>query len=102
MTGAFDKVIPARLLLNMRERKFHEWKMKWVSSFISNRTMTLCPPGYNTDPFLMHTGIPQGSPLLPIIFLFYNANLVDAFKPLTLSASGTGFVSNANALAFGK
>jgi hypothetical protein len=50
---------------------------KWVGSFISNRTTTLCLPGYNTDAFPTHTGVPQGSPLSPILFLFYNANLVE-------------------------
>jgi hypothetical protein len=50
----------------------------------------------------MHIGIPQGSPLLVILFLFYNANLVKAGNPLTLPASGTSFVDNTNALAFGK
>jgi hypothetical protein len=64
--------------------------------------MTLCVPGYNTDAFSMHTGIPQGSPLLPILFLFYNANLVEICNHPTLPASGTGFVDNVNALAFSK
>ncbi len=36
MMGAFDKVLPARLLHNMRERKILEWIVKWVASFISN------------------------------------------------------------------
>jgi hypothetical protein len=75
MTGAFDRVIPARLLHNTKERKIPEWIVKWVGRFISNRTTTLCLPGYNTDAFPMHTGIPHGSPLSPIHFLFYNARV---------------------------
>jgi hypothetical protein len=102
MTGALDRVVPARLLHIMRERKIPEWIVKWVGSFISNRTTTLCLPGYNTDAFSTHTGIPQGSPLSPILFLFYNANLVEICNPPTLPASGTGFVDDVNALAFGK
>jgi hypothetical protein len=102
MTGAFDRVVPARLLHNMRERKIPDWSAKWVGSFISNRTTTLCLPGYNTDAFPTHTGIPQGSPLSPILFLFYNANLVEICNPPTLPASGTGFVYDRNTLAFGK
>jgi hypothetical protein len=39
--GAFDRVVPAWLLHNMRERKIPEWIVKWVGSFISNRTTTL-------------------------------------------------------------
>ncbi len=62
----------------------------------------MCLPGYNTNAFSTHTGIPQGSPLSPILFLFYNANLVDICNPPTLPASGIGFVDDVNALAFGK
>jgi hypothetical protein len=102
MTGAFDRVVPARLLHNMRERKIPEWIVKLVGSFISNRTTTHCPPGYNTDAFPTHMGIPQGSPLSPILFLFYNANFVDACNLPTLPSSGIGFVDDVNALAFGK
>jgi hypothetical protein len=102
MTGAFDRVVPAWLLHIMREQKTPEWIMKWVGSFISNRTTTLCLSGYNTNAFPTHTGIPQGSPLSPIIFLFYNANLVDICNPPTLPATGISFVDNVNTLAFGK
>ncbi len=76
--------------------------MKWVGSFISNRTTTLCLPGHNTNAFPTHTGITQGSPLSPILFLFYNANLVDACNPHTLPSSGISFVDDVNTLAFSK
>ncbi len=102
MMGAFDRVVPARLLHNMRERETPEWIVKWVGSFISNRTTTLCLLCYNTNAFPMHTGICQGSPLSPILFLFYNANLVEICNPRTHPTSGTGFVDNVNTLVFGK
>ncbi len=86
----------------MRERKIPEWIVQWVGSFISNRTTTLCLPGYNTDDFPTHTGIPQGSPLSPVLFLFYNANLVDACNLPTSLSSGISFVDDVNALGFGK
>jgi hypothetical protein len=50
----------------------------------------------------MHTGISQGSPLLPILFLFYNANLVNAGNLLTLPGSETSIVNNVNILEYGK
>ncbi len=36
ITGAFNRVVPARLLHNMMEIKVPEWILKWVGSFISN------------------------------------------------------------------
>jgi hypothetical protein len=102
MTGAYDRVVPARLLHNLKERKVHEWIVKWVGSSINNRITTQCLPGYNTNASSTHTGIPQVSPLLPILFFFYNANLVEICNPSTLPATGTSFVDNVNALAFGK
>jgi hypothetical protein len=86
----------------MRETKISESIVKWVSSFISNRITTLCLPGFNTDAFLTHTGILQGSPLSPILFLSYYANLVDACNPPTSPYSGISFIDNVNALAVGK
>ncbi len=71
MTGAFDRVVPSRLLHNIKEKKILEWRVKWVGSFIGNRTTTLRLPGYKTDAFLTHMGIPQASPLSAILFLFY-------------------------------
>jgi hypothetical protein len=32
MSGAFDRVVPARLLHNMRERRIPEWIVKWVGA----------------------------------------------------------------------
>jgi hypothetical protein len=94
MTGALDKVVPAWLLHNKSERKVLEEIVKWVSKFISNRTITLCLPGYRIDTFPTYMGSLQGSPLLP--------NLVNACNLPTIPASGTGNVDNVNTLAFGR
>jgi hypothetical protein len=102
MTGAFDRVVTARLLHNMNERKIPEWIARWVGSFISTTTTTLCNLGYNIDTFPMHTGILQGTLRSPILFFFYNANLVDICNPRSLPTSGLGFLDDVKALACGK
>ncbi len=102
MTGAFDRVVPALLLHNLREREIPELILKWVNSFISKKTMTLCLPGYNCNTFSINTGIPHGSPLSQSLFLFYNANLINACNEHTSPSSGIGFVDNVNALALSK
>ncbi len=52
--------------------------------------------------FLSEQGVSQGSPLSPILFLFYNADLIDIRNSTDRPAIGIGFVDDANALAFGK
>jgi hypothetical protein len=50
----------------------------------------------------MKSGIPHGFPLSPVLFLFYNADLVEFCNPSDLPASAIGFVDNVNPLAIGK
>jgi hypothetical protein len=88
MTSAFYRVILAWLLHNLRERKIIEMMVKWVGSYVSNRTTTLCHQGYDTDALPTHMVIPQGSQLSLILFLFYYANLVSGCNPPTLPSSG--------------
>ncbi len=57
LTGAFDRVVPAWLLQDMRGSTIHGSIVKLMGSFISNRTTTICLPGYNTNNFPTHTWI---------------------------------------------
>jgi hypothetical protein len=102
MTGAFDRVVPARLLHHVRKRKISEWIVSFISFFISDRSTSLILPGYSSTQFPTQNGIPQGSPLSPILFLFYNADLVAICIPDDLPASAISCVDDANPLAFGE
>jgi hypothetical protein len=101
MTGAFDRVVPSRLLHNLRKRQVPEWIVSYISSFISQRSTSLCLPGSSSAQLPTQNGIPQGSPLSPVLFLFYNADLVEFCNPPDLPASAIGFVDDVNPLAFG-
>ena len=46
-------------------------------------------------------GIPQGSPISPILFLFYNSEMVDICNPRDIRVHGLGFVDDVNPLAWG-
>ena len=50
----------------------------------------------------MRTGIPQGSPLSSILYLFYNADLLEICERPGTNTSAIGFVDDANILAYGK
>jgi hypothetical protein len=71
-------------------------------SFLSDGSTSLCCPGFSASPFSSEQGVHQGSPLSPILFLFYNADPIDVCNSPDRSATGIGFVDDANVLAFGK
>lgn len=50
--------------------------MTW--SFLSSRSTELRMPGATSSKFWVNTGIPQGSPLSPILFLFFSAPGLEA------------------------
>ena len=59
--------------------------VNWIDAFCSNRTATLQVNGYTSErKTLTQPGLPQGSPLSPILFLFFNADLVQR----TLNGNG--------------
>ncbi len=86
MTGAFDRVVPVRLLHNFRKRCTLQRLVKFISSFNSDRSLSLCFPGFSSPPFLSEQGVPQGSRLSSISFHFYNADLIDVCNSPDLPA----------------
>ena len=55
-----------------------------------------------TKEFAVRTGISQGSSLSSILYLFYNADLLDICNWFGTNASSLGFVDDINILAYGK
>lgn len=102
VAGAFDTVSYQRLIHNLRRRKIPQWVTNWVNSFLNDRSMTLAIHQKRTEQFAVRTGIPQGSPLSPILYLFYNADLLEICDRPGINASSLGFVDDANMLAYGK
>ncbi|KAF5598246.1 hypothetical protein FPCIR_3268 [Fusarium pseudocircinatum] len=54
-----------------------------IQSFLSDRTASFRLPGIISDQFDLNTGVPQGSPLSPILFLFFAAPLLQRAKTYT-------------------
>lgn len=74
--GAYDNVSHARLLHNLRKRRLGQL-VPWVKAFLSNRSTRIRMPEGMPDRFPTPTGIPQGSPISPILYLNYNADLIE-------------------------
>ncbi|KAG7000436.1 Retrovirus-related Pol polyprotein from type-1 retrotransposable element R1 [Fusarium oxysporum f. sp. conglutinans] len=75
--GAYNGVCKERLLQRMKARGIPEGLLRWIDAFCSERTATIVINGQSSESRpLPQAGLPQGSPLSPILFLFFNADLV--------------------------
>jgi hypothetical protein len=100
ISGAFDTVNHVRLLDNLREKQVPIWFVRTVRSFLSERTTTIVVDGEETAPWQLLAGVPQGSPLSPILFLFYNALLLEVLNLPDMRMSALGFVDDINLLTY--
>jgi ribonuclease HI len=76
VSGAFDNVNHQRLLHNLRCRSVPQDIVNYIGSFLTNRRTTITLLEGPMGEFVIDTGIPQGSPLSPILYLFFNADLI--------------------------
>ena len=100
VSGAFDNVSHQRLLHNLRSRRVDERLVRWIASFLSNRRTRIVVDGHESGEYCVETGIPQGSPLSPILYIFYNAGLIEECD----TGDGTavvGYIDDAAILAWG-
>ncbi|KAK4071132.1 hypothetical protein Purlil1_13494 [Purpureocillium lilacinum] len=99
VSGAFDNISHRRLLHNLRKRRVDEKMVRWIASFLGERQTELSVDGFQSEPYKLTTGEPQGSPLSPILYLFYNADLLDRCSQDENTAA-TGFIDDVAILAW--
>jgi hypothetical protein len=102
ISGAFDTVNHVRLLDNLRKKQVPLWFVRTIRSFLTDRETTIVVDGEETAPRQLPAGVPQGSPLSPILFLFYNAPLLEALNQLNPQLSAVGFADDINLLTYSK
>ena len=74
---AYDTVWQERLLLSMIDRGVPLTIIRWLRSFLLNRQAKVRFNGVLGRSRKMNQGLPQGSVLSPILFLFYINNLAE-------------------------
>lgn len=100
ISGAFDSVVVLRLLDVLRKKGIPGWIIRCIRSFLDERKTTISIQGYQSQLYNIPGGCPQGSPLSPILFLFYAAELMSLCSGPKTTA--IGFVDDTNILAYGK
>ena len=73
--GAFDHVSKPKLLASMANLRLPSNLISWVASFLSERTIRLAFDGKIQEETAINIGVPQGSPISPILFLIYTRDI---------------------------
>jgi hypothetical protein len=102
ISGAFDTVNHIRLLATLREMKFPRWLVLWVKNWLADREAILFFDGQRAPPTAVRAGVPQGSPLSPVLFILYIASLYKQLKEQHPHLAIVGFADDTNLLAFGR
>jgi len=76
--GAFDALLPKRLLKEMRKLGFDIKLLRFVGSFLEGRQARVRLESATTDFCTLGCGTPQGSPVSPVLYMLYLAALVKA------------------------
>ena len=100
MADAFDSVSHQQLIYNLCKRKIPKWIIKWIESFLLDWKTSLAIYRQVTDIFRVCTSIPQGLLISPILYLFYNTDLLDICERLGTCTSNLKFIDDVNILAY--
>ncbi|GAA6026171.1 hypothetical protein JCM10207_001435, partial [Rhodosporidiobolus poonsookiae] len=100
VSQAFPSVRVKRLTLKLEEASLPDSACEWVRSFMTHRTCQLWFEGALGEGIEWSSGLPQGSPLSPMLFLLYNLHLICASR--TKSSVAYARIKGMNLLAWGK
>jgi len=80
--GAYNNVAKEPELHRLRKRGIPEQLVRWIDNYCTGRRASVVVNGHRKhEEELPHSGLPQGSPLSPILFLFFNADLLEQAIP---------------------
>ncbi|KAL2890009.1 RNA-directed DNA polymerase from mobile element jockey [Ceratocystis lukuohia] len=73
--GAFDGILPNRMVTRLMEQRWPSNLCKWVQSFLDDRTAQISLDGTTETPGPTSGSLPQGSPISPILYMLFMAPL---------------------------
>ncbi len=98
--SAFNNMMHSKLLHNIKKRKVSKLLLEFVKNFLRDWHIMITIDDYMIMKCSMNINILQDSLLSLILYLFYNANLLEACDDIKLKTSFTDFINDINILTY--
>ncbi|KAL5606020.1 uncharacterized protein BROUX77_003213 [Berkeleyomyces rouxiae] len=95
--GAFDAVKRRQMVRRLRQQGWPTKLIRWVESFLTGREVSLSIEGGEAVTRQVGGSLPQGSPVSPILYMLYMADLHSTCMGLGYADDGLLAVSSRNA-----
>ena len=99
--GAFPNAVTNQLLHNLKKRRIPAKLVKFISQLLTNRKTRIKFDDYISDIIDILNGIGQGDPLSMILYIIYNADILEIPDDENKEAA-LGYVDNIAMIAIGK
>ena len=76
ISKAFDRVWQKELLAKLPMFGLHHTLIKWIGSFLSDRSITIRVGGFLSNLHSINAGVPQGSVTSPVLFILFTNDLL--------------------------
>ena len=80
VSKVFNNIEHKRLIYNLKKKQLLWGIVYFIESFLQGRTIIIKMPEFIFDYYQIGINIPQSSLLSPILYLFYNADLIQAIN----------------------
>jgi ribonuclease HI len=75
--GAFPNAVNSRLIHNMRKRRIPQVYTNFIGNLLHSRSTRLKFDDFVSEPIQIDNGIGQGDPISMLVYLYYNADMLD-------------------------
>lgn len=89
-----------RLLHNLRSKGIPEYIVKWAESFLKEGSTSVTVGRRISESLPVNARVPQGSSISPILFLFFDAPLIEECANSKLQVQVRGFVDDTHLIAY--
>ena len=94
ISKAFDRVWHKGLLAKLPKFGLHHSLIKWISSFLSDKSIAIRVDGYLSNPHSIKSGVSKGSVVSPVLFILFINDLLSSTSSSIFSFADDTYLSS--------